>query len=161
MASKWHREIQKILRDYGNELKKKVELIKVGGHGQPFQIPHTNIKNVTVQYKPDVYYVYRKKNLIIVFEVIDSESNDQIHADVVKSLLVGHVNTAVALVFITKDEKRKKEVRNEAEVIYKQLTNVFNQPPVKPFQVRVVDISPEELEESLSLIHISEPTRPY
>jgi len=45
-------------------------------------------------------------------------------------------------------KKEKKEVRNEAEVIYKQLTNVFNQPPVKPFQVRVVDISPEELEES-------------
>jgi len=140
MATEWHERIKKYIAEYGKKLKYSGKIVRVGKGGKSINITHPDRKVPHIPYKPDVYYVYKNRK-IVVFEVVDSQTDDEVHADVIKSLIADNVST---LFFVVNNKTREEEVYNNADIIFKRTLDLFDCTPIKNFTIRVLNVPPSK-----------------
>lgn len=117
MPSQYHNAIQSAIINFGN---KHTKVERVRGSGQPIHINHPT-KNKAILYYPDVRFELRSRK-IIIFEVLDTQSEDKTIADLIRSVLT---QNATQIYFIVKTNEIAEKIVRIYEVILSKFADEF------------------------------------
>ena len=117
MPSQYHNTVQNAIVNFGNE-HAKVE--RVRGSGEPIHINHAT-KNKAILYYPDARFELKNRK-IVIFEVLDTQSEEKTIADLTRSVLTKNV---MQIYFIVKTDEMREKIVRIYEVILSKFADEF------------------------------------
>ncbi len=137
-----HSTIKTAIFDWGNNQPTKFK--PYYGDINPLDIRHKTVR-LPIAYRPDVYFKYRRRNGLIIFEVLHSQNNDDnlTWADAILSYLIRDVKRVF---FITTATDDKLEVIQDGVLNILRILSSMKTPNIDflPDDVQVYPISEEE-----------------